>query len=189
MAKKQTRTAQDPYEEEYGPSQVIYINESAQKRLNGDERYGKWYQTCRYSTSPTTEFCIKTVVPESSLENGVFHPDRFKPDIVAERCEKVSPKEIARQVDKSNPTKSPRFRKGMKVRKTFYGIGGYTEVDEDIVESVKNGVVRTVECENGITFDAVTGKELENFFPGMHKEIVPLDELPKPNSKKSKKTK
>lgn len=71
----------------------------------------------------------------------------------------------------------PRFRKGMKVQKTFYGIDGYTEVDDDVVESVKNGVVRTVGCENGTTFDAKTGKELENFFPGMHKEIVPLDEL------------
>jgi len=81
----------------------------------------------------------------------------------------------------------PRFRKGMKVKKTFFGIGGYKEVDEDVVESVKNGVVRTVECENGITFDAETGKELENFFPGMHKEIVPLDELTKPSPKKLKK--
>ena len=79
-----------------------------------------------------------------------------------------------------------RFKKDMKVRKTFYGIGGYTEVDEDVVESVKNGVVRTRDCEWGITFDAKTGKELENFFPGMHKEIVPLDELkPTPKTKKS----
>ena len=76
----------------------------------------------------------------------------------------------------------------MKVRNTFYGIRGYIEVTEDIVESVKNGVVRTRNCENGITFDAKTGKELENFFPGMHKEIVPLDEL-KPAPGKSKERK
>ncbi|HXK37371.1 MAG TPA: hypothetical protein VJ553_07365 [Candidatus Paceibacterota bacterium] len=76
-----------------------------------------------------------------------------------------------------------RFTKGMKVWKTFYGIGGFTASCEDVVESVKNGVVRTEECENGITFDAVTGKELENFFPGMHQEIVPLAEhLKKPTA-------
>ena len=78
-----------------------------------------------------------------------------------------------------------RFRKGMKVRRTFYGIGGYTEVSEDVVDSVKSGVVRTVKCASGITFDAKTGKEVENFFPGMHQEIVPLDELPKSEPKKS----
>lgn len=69
-----------------------------------------------------------------------------------------------------------RFRKGMRVKKTFFGIGGYREESEDVVTNVRNGVVRTESCENGITFDAVTGKELENFFPGMHMEIVPLDE-------------
>lgn len=69
-----------------------------------------------------------------------------------------------------------RFRKGMKVWKTFHGVGGYKEEGEDVVESVKDGVVRTRECENGITFDATTGRELENFFPGMHQEIVPLQE-------------
>ncbi len=186
MSKKQGNVAKDTYEEEYGPMQTIYITEAAQKRLNGDERHGKWYLTDRYSTSPTKEFCIKTTVPRSSLRNGVFHPDRFEPDIVAERCEKVSPKEFASpaKVNKSGP----RFRAGMKVQRTFYGLGGYTETDEDVVESVKNGVVRTVECKNSITFDAVTGKELENFFPGMHQKIVPLDELPKPDSKKPKKS-
>ena len=76
-----------------------------------------------------------------------------------------------------------RFAKGMKVQRTFFGTGGYTEVDEDVVESVKDGVVRTKQCENGITFDAVTGRELENFFPGMHQEIVPLEEHLRPKPK------
>ncbi len=197
MARKQESAVKDLYEEAYGPMQVIYITEAAQKRLNGDESFGKWYERCRYSNSPTTKFCIKTTVPESALENRFFHPDRFEPDIVAEMCEKVSlkdivhrkvsPKKIAHQADNGKP--EARFKKGMKVRKTFYGTGGYTEIDEDIVESVKNGVVRTVDCGNGITFNARTGKELENFFPGMRKEIIPLDELAKSDSKKSKKSK
>ena len=176
MARKQTRTAQDPYEEEYGPSQVIYINESAQKRLNGDEGYGKWYQTCRYSTSPTTEFCIKTVVPESSLENGVFHPDRFEPDIVAERCEKVSPKEIARSAKDNRPR--PIFKKGDKVAIVVHG-AGVTSYEPHIVEGIRRGVVY-LENNDDFVFDANTGRrtKCESSPFGFWFQIVPKTEVP-----------
>jgi hypothetical protein len=79
-----------------------------------------------------------------------------------------------------------RFAKGMKVWKTFHGVGGYTEEGEDVVESVKSGVVRTRTCEGGITFDATTGRELENFFPPMYQSIIPLSEKGQPAPKPAK---
>ncbi len=176
MAKKQTKGTEDPYEKAYGPTQVIYINEAAQKRLRGDENYGKWYQTCHYSTSPTAEFCIKTVVPESSLENDVFHPDRFEPDIVAERCERVSLKEVARSV-KNNRPKS-KFTKGDKVAIAVHG-AGVVSYEPHIVEQIKRGVVY-LKGNDDFVFDANTGKrtKCEPSPFGFWFQIVPKAEVP-----------
>lgn len=73
-----------------------------------------------------------------------------------------------------------KFKKGDKVRKTFYGMGGYTEVSEARVHSVVKGVIYLVnegggddDREEGITYDQ-NGKERENFFPGMTTTIQKL---------------
>lgn len=176
MARKQGNVAKDPYEEEYGPTQVIYINESAQKRLNGDESYGKWYQTCRYSNSPTAEFCIKTEVPESALEDGVFHPDRFEPDIVAERCEKVSPKKIDHSI-KENKSK-PKFKKGDKVAIAVHG-AGVISYELHIVDAVRRGVVYLADNDDFV-FDVNTRRrtKCEPGVFGFWFELLPESKVP-----------
>lgn len=65
-----------------------------------------------------------------------------------------------------------RFKKGTNVVKTLYGLGGYMETSKGVVTKVSKGVVY-VDDESGITFDAITGRELENFFPPMRQEIRP----------------
>ena len=176
MARKQTKEVRDPYGEEYGPSQAIYITERAQKRLNGDENYGKWYQTCRYSTSPTVEFCVRTTVPQSSLEDGLFHPDRFEPDIVAERCERVSPKDITSSVKKNKP--KPKFKKGDKVAIAVHG-AGVVSYEPHIVEAVKRGVVH-LEGNDDFVFDSTSGRrtKCEPGVFGFWFEIVPKEKVP-----------
>ncbi len=177
MANKARKLARDPYEEEYGPTQVIYVNEAAYKRLNGDEKYGKWYQVCRYTTSPTPEFCFRTAVPQAALEDGVFHPDRFEPDIVAERCERVSAKEIARQVKKNRPKQ--RFLAKQTVWLAIHG-AGVTSWEEHVVGSVRRGQVW---LDNGPgndptgPFDAATGKYLGDLAFGFSFEL--FSEKPK----------
>jgi hypothetical protein len=176
VAREQTKKARDPYENEYGPSQIIYITERAQKRLNGDESCGKWYQTCQYSTSPTAEFCVRTTVPQSSLEDGEFHPDRFEPDIVAERCEKVSPKEIARLVKENKP--KPKFKKGDKVAIAVHG-AGVVSYEPHVVKAVKRNVVY-LEGNDSSVFDATTGRRAKcgpDPF-GFWSEIVPKEKVP-----------
>lgn len=73
------------------------------------------------------------------------------------------------------------FKAGDKVKKTFIGLGGYTEeVPGIVVHHVEDGVAYLCESgfdpgsgayETGITYNANTGKELENFFPGMTSKI------------------
>jgi len=65
------------------------------------------------------------------------------------------------------------FKKGMKVVKMFYGLEGYREATMGKVTKVSKGVAY-FEDDSGVTFDAKTGRELENFFPGMRTEITPL---------------
>ena len=65
------------------------------------------------------------------------------------------------------------FKEGQKVVKIFYGIAGYRKAYLAKVTSVKNNIVKIDENE-GVTYSAITGKELENFFPPMRSEITPL---------------
>jgi ribosomal protein L21E len=179
VARKETKEVCDQYEEEYGPSQVIYITERAHKRLNGDENYGKWYQTCQYSTLPTAEFCVRATVPQSSLEDGVFHPDRFEPDIVAERCKKVSLKEITRSVKENQP--KPKFKKGDKVAIAVHG-AGVVSYEPHIVEKVRRGVVYLAD-KDGFVFDANTGRRIkakreEPDVFGFWSELLPESKVP-----------
>lgn len=63
------------------------------------------------------------------------------------------------------------FKPGDKVIKTLTGFGG-SEEEERTVHSVEHGVVylassSSSDRENGITYDAKTGRERERFFPGM----------------------
>lgn len=64
------------------------------------------------------------------------------------------------------------WKVGMKVKKTLYGISGYTEETEGVITKIENGIIY-VDEEWGITFDLM-GKELENFFLPMRCEIEPL---------------
>lgn len=66
----------------------------------------------------------------------------------------------------------PRFRPGMKVKKTLHGIDSYKEASDGEVDEVKDGIVYLTEG-RGITYDAETGRELENFFLPMYCEIEP----------------
>ncbi len=73
-----------------------------------------------------------------------------------------------------------KFVVGQKVMKILHGIDGYTEEEIRTVYEVTDGVVYLHEYEEqlgsreeGITYDAKTGHELENFFPPMYAEIVP----------------
>lgn len=104
MARNQNKAVRlDPYENEYGPMQKVYLDDDAYQRLNGG---GSWFTPFKYADSPTEQYCYKIIVPESSLEKGFFHPDRFEPDIAAERCVRVSPEEIAREnKDKGHKSK------------------------------------------------------------------------------------
>ena len=65
------------------------------------------------------------------------------------------------------------WKVGMKVKKIFHGINGYTEEDEGIITKIENDVIYFNE-EWGITYD-LEGKEIENFFPPMRSEIRPLE--------------
>ncbi len=70
------------------------------------------------------------------------------------------------------------FKKGMKVIKTLKGIGSYVETEERLIHSVKKGVVYLDSegyAETGITYNAKTGKEIENFFPPMTSFIKPIN--------------
>lgn len=74
------------------------------------------------------------------------------------------------------------FKKGMKVIKTFKGLGGYRETAEATVGKVskKENTVWLInkggsgpdDLETGITYD-LRGREKENFFPGMTSSIAP----------------
>ncbi|MEK7625296.1 MAG: hypothetical protein AAB467_03030 [Patescibacteria group bacterium] len=176
----------DMYEEEYGPMQVIFIDERAHARLNGEERAGKWYDKCSYKESPDSTFCVRTTVPKRSLEDGVFHPDRFEPDLVAERCERVSAKEIARAAAKRFSLSTMKFHKGQKVRQSLSGAGVTTHTDEVVLRVVKGKVW----LDNGPgndpsgPYDAKTGLKSGVF--GFSSRISPLDEPAKTSSKKKK---
>jgi len=161
-AKKQERQEEEPtnnpLEETYGPMQEIYIDQTAYERLRGNERYGKWYQVCAFGTSATKVFCFKTTVPKSALEDGQFHPDRYEPDAVAEMCERVSPKEIALQVEKNKP--KPVFvKKGQKVWLAVHG-AGVTSYEEHKILYIKKDKVLLEDGPNKQPFDAVTGEYL-----------------------------
>lgn len=66
------------------------------------------------------------------------------------------------------------WKKGMRVVKMFYGIGGYREASEGTITKIdKKTKTIFVDEESGITY-GFDGKEKENFFPGMRKEITPL---------------
>lgn len=157
--KKQKQTVKDPLEEAYGSMQVIYISESAYKRLNGEEKCGKWYEVCSYATSPSKAFCFKTTVPKATLEGGEFHPDRYEPDAVVEMCERVSDKEIALEVEKNKP--KSRFKKGQTVWLAIYG-AGVVSYDEGVVGSVRKGKVwldNGPGNDPGGPYDAATGEQ------------------------------
>jgi hypothetical protein len=66
------------------------------------------------------------------------------------------------------------FKKGQQVVKMFYGVDGYREATLATVTKVAKGVA-FVDEGTGITYDAKTGRELENFFAGMRSEITPLN--------------
>lgn len=64
---------------------------------------------------------------------------------------------------------------GQKAVKIFHGLNGYREAKIVEVTSVDvGGATIYVDEETGITYDA-NGREKENFFPGMHSEITPLE--------------
>ncbi len=65
-----------------------------------------------------------------------------------------------------------RFRPGMKVKKTLHFPGTKSEVTEDEVEEVTDGVVYLAGG-RGITYSDATGMELERFFLPMYSEIEP----------------
>lgn len=65
------------------------------------------------------------------------------------------------------------FRKGMEVVKILHGLDGYREATLGTVTRVSKGVAY-FEDETGITYDAKTGKELENFIAGFTSDITPL---------------
>ena len=71
------------------------------------------------------------------------------------------------------------FKEGMKVVKTFKGIGGYVEKSDATVHSIEDGVVYLEndgspgERETGVTYNAKNGREIENFVPGMTSFIKP----------------
>lgn len=69
------------------------------------------------------------------------------------------------------------FKKGMKVKKIFKGIGGFREETEAVVGKVSKGVVYLSDgqggIETGVTYN-MRGKEIENFFLPMTSEIIPL---------------
>ena len=152
--KKQDPEISDPFEGEYGTLQVIYITKADRERLNGDESYGPWYKVIEYSKSPSKIFCFKTVVGQSALENGRFHPSRFEVDYVAEMCEQVSDKEIA-LLDKKEKPKPPVVKKGQTVWVSIHGL-----YDEDQVVRVSKGKVWLDVAEG--PFDAITGKDLSD---------------------------
>ena len=64
------------------------------------------------------------------------------------------------------------WKVGMKVKKTFHGLDGYTEEYEGEITKIENGIIY-VDEEWGITFNQ-QGKEIENFFLPMRSEITPL---------------
>lgn len=144
-------------EEEYGPFTMIYINRVTYRRLLGDETCGKWYQESSYRTSPTTEFCIQTRVPEGALTDGLFHPDRFEPDLMAEMCKEVQPKKNGGQEEQR---KKPRFRAHQTVWVALCG-AGVTSYEEHTVLHNRRGEVW---LDNGSgndptgPFDPETGK-------------------------------
>lgn len=71
-----------------------------------------------------------------------------------------------------------RFRKGTKVISVFSSLvgGPYFEATRGVVTKTDKDAAY-FEDEWGITFDKSTGKERENFFPGMCKFLVREDEL------------
>ena len=178
---KNKKAAEDPYEEEYGPMQTIYIRESDKNRLNSDQRHGSWYQHCRYSTSPSAEFCIRTSVPESALENGYFHPDRFEPDIVAERCERVSGKELAKAAkndpDQQRIKKLKNLRSGVQFAYQNVGFGATTyESGDDTVWRKKGKLFTSTYDKFGMEWDGKTWKFDGGL--GLVTRIVLLEDVP-----------
>jgi hypothetical protein len=179
--KKKLVVKQDPPpEDNYGPEVTIYIDERAEKRLRGHESYGKWYEKCQYSTSPTKVFCVKTVVPESSLENGIFHPDRFEPDIVAERCEKVEVKE-----EVAPKKQVVKFKKGDEVAIAVHG-AGVTSYEKRRVEKISEGKVY-LKDDDDYVFDSETGERVdaEPSFCGFSFNLVKKEGLSKKDWKEA----
>lgn len=157
--KKLEQAEKNPLEEAYGSMQAIYISESAYKRLNGEEKYGKWYEVCSYATSPSKAFCFKTIVPKAALEDGEFHPDRYEPDAVVEMCERVSDKEIALEVEKNKP-KPVSFKKGQTVWIAIHG-AGVVSYEEGVVGDIRKGKIwldNGPGNKPGGPYDAITGK-------------------------------
>lgn len=176
------RKARDIYEEEFGPMQTIYIRESDEKRLKGDERYGRWHLTCKYVPSPSAEFCIRTVVPQSALVKGFFHPERFEPDIVAERCEKVSDKEISEAVKNDPEQQKIKKIKNLKSGDEFayqnVGFGATTYESGDNKLWRKRGRLFTDTFDKqGMEWDGNTWKF--NGGLGLITRIVLLEDVPK----------
>lgn len=70
-----------------------------------------------------------------------------------------------------------KWKRGMKVVKTFHGLDGYIETQDGTVGKIdlKKGIVyfdNGQGTETGITYD-LNGREIENFFPPMWSEIKP----------------
>jgi hypothetical protein len=73
----------------------------------------------------------------------------------------------------------PAWKIGMKVKKTFHGVQGYTEETEGVVTACDEGCDTViVNGEHGVTYDW-SGMEKEMFFPGMYSSIEALPEAPK----------
>ncbi len=145
---------EDPLDKEYGPMEVIYITEVDRERLNGNEKYGKWYKHFIYLESPSEQFCFKTTVPKRSLEDGQFHPDRFEPDIVVERCERVSVKE-----DPIPDQSAVKFKKNEKVAIAVHG-AGVVSYEQRTVEKISEGKVY-LKDDDDYVFDSKTGERVD----------------------------
>lgn len=126
------------------PTVEIFITKRDRQRLDGDERYGKWYEKIEFSKRPSKRYCIKTSVPDYSVEDGTFDPSMSEPDMVVELCEEVSSKEIAkeqRKLAKIEAQNVPSVKKGQIVWWSMNG-AGVTSYEESIVGKVskKKGI-------------------------------------------------